>query len=597
NPLPDGRVELRLHTEPSIVSALLIFNDGTPQRLDMTLAAEDSRFKYWEATFLPKASTILYSFAFGLEDGKGYYYGGRGLTHAIETRFELDLEKKKPFVTPDWAKGAVIYQIFPERFHNSDPALNPGSPYFAAWGTKPKSTMFMGGDLPGITDKIDYLAELGVELIYLTPIFASPSNHKYDSTDYYHVDPAFGGNEALRELVTKAHAQGLRVMLDASFNHAHPTFFAFQDIIKNGADSAYVDWFTIHDFPVRIGYRPHLIPAERKEDPSWQEYYTSYLLNSENLGGIPIEIYEDDGDWFEPSYMAWYNVISMPKINQNNPEVRQYFIDVATYWIKEFDIDGWRMDVAQFVPDQFWREFRAACKAVKPDCYLISEIWGSTAHWLNGDMFDGTMNYLFREIALDFFARDRISAAEVKDALLRLEYHYAPQVTQLQQNLLSSHDVSRFLTMTGERVERFRLATLLQMTLPGAPGLYYGDEVGMLGGHDPDNRRAFPWDDREQWNLDLLGTVKQLTALRKTHTVLRTGAFEWLWASDNGDAFAFLRVAGEAKAEIVINRGAEAVVYQPHLAGGHVAFGIVEVDEDELTIMPESGVILVSPEN
>ncbi|MFT7586575.1 MAG: cyclomaltodextrinase, partial [Cellvibrionaceae bacterium] len=550
NPLPDGRVQFRIQTELAMASGRLIINDGEPHTLELTHLHDCSRWRYWQAVFKPAAPKTGYSFHFLLETGQPYYFGSRGVTHVVESRFELDLDEQKPVLTPDWAKHAPIYQIFPDRYLIGDPDLPRNKGRGHDWGSVPESTMFMGGDLNGITQKIDHIKNLGIKTIYLNPIFQSPSNHKYDATDFYAVDEAFGGDSALRNLVTAAHDRDMKVVLDASFNHAHPSFFAFQDVIKNGRQSDYWDWFTIYDWPITIEYRPHTLSAEQASNPGYQKYI-NYLLEIEQQAGIPFIEKEDEGDLFEPNFMAWYNVINMPKLNQNNPACHQYFLDVAVYWLTEFDIDGWRMDVAQFVPDDFWHDFYRVCKATKPDCYLLAEIWGDTSHWLQGDMFDGTMNYLFRDIALEYFAKQKMSTADLKDSLLRLDATYAPQIAAINQNLLSSHDVNRFLNMADEDKTKFALATIFQMSLAGAPGVYYGDEVGMSGGHDPDNRRAFDWDE-STWDMQQFNLTKELLLLREHYPQLKHGQLEWLAATD--DAFAMARSDEDGRVVIIINR-------------------------------------------
>lgn len=553
NPLPDGRVQIRIQTEHAITTGRFIYNDGSVVTLDLIHLDDCSRWRYWEVIFEPTGKKIGYSFHFMTESGRPFYYGGRGMTHVVETRFELDLDEQRPVITPEWAQHNPIYQIFPERFRNGNPnlPLNPNQVH--AWGSSPEPTMFMGGDLVGITQKIDYIKELGMKTIYLTPIFQSISNHKYDATDYYNVDAAFGGNQALRDLVAAAHERDLKVILDASFNHAHPTFFAFQDVIKNGEASAYWDWFTIYNWPIEIKFRPHAIPDNLKNNSGYIKY-VDYLRRIETNSGIPVVQTDesDEGEIFEPSYLAWYNVINMPKLNQLNESCRRYFLDVAVHWLTEFDVDGWRMDVAQFVPDGFWQDFYQACKTAKPDCYLFSEIWGDTSHWLQGTMFDGTMNLLFRDIALGFFADQTLSTAGLKDALLRLDANYAPQITATNHNLLSSHDVNRFLNLAGEDKTKLALATIFQMAVPGAPGIYYGDEIGITGGHDPDNRRAFDWDE-SNWDRQQLELTRTLSQLRENHPALKSGRLRWLAASQ--DAFALGREADSSNLVIAINRG------------------------------------------
>ena len=314
NPLLDGRVQFRLHTEPGFADVNLVWNDGEVRSVAMEQVAQTARFDYWEVVIRPAQRFLHYSFALRRGDrmGKPVYLGGRGLTHAVEIRFELDLDQVRPFVTPEWVKGSVIYQIFPERFANGDPAVTPKGAM--PWGEKPKWLEFQGGDLRGITQQLDYLQDLGVEVLYLNPIFLSPSNHKFDAIDYYQVDPAFGGNDAFKELIDGLHERGMKLILDASFNHCYPLFFAFKDLVEKGEESAYKDWFFVEEFPVQIKYRPHLITDEQRADPNfrrWQEWFATFT----ELSGVSVVDVEGDGPMIEPTYHAWYGVLDMPKLN------------------------------------------------------------------------------------------------------------------------------------------------------------------------------------------------------------------------------------------------------------------------------------------
>ena len=404
NPLPDGRVQFRLLTEHGFAEASLVYNDGTAQGAPLELYARDSRFLHWETIIRPANPLVTYSFALKTATGRVAYFCKHGVDHGVEPldRWVLDLAAGRPFEVPGWMNGAVVYQIFPDRFANGDRANDPAGS--VPWGSPPAWAEFQGGDLQGIVAALDYLQALGVDVLYLTPIFVSPSTHKYDAEDYYHVDPGFGGDQALRELIAALHQRGMRLILDASFNHCHPRFFAFQDVLKNGKASPYRDWFTIHEYPVKIRYRPHLREEEKRRQT---EEYVRWLEDFPQITGIPLEQVEDEGALFEPSYLAWYGVLDMPKLNQRNPATRAYFLDVAAYWLREFDIDGWRMDVARHIEADFWVDFRRVCKAVKPDCFLLAEIWGNTAPWLQGDQFDATMNYPFRDLCVAYFAVGR----------------------------------------------------------------------------------------------------------------------------------------------------------------------------------------------
>ena len=547
NPLPDGRVQFRLVTQHGFAEATLVYNDGTAQGAPLELYARDSRFLYWETLIRPANALVTYSFALKTAAGQTVYFCKHGVDHAVEPldRWVLDLSAVRPFEVPGWMNGAVVYQIFPDRFANGDRSNDPAGT--VPWGSPPAWLEFQGGDLQGISAALDYLQALGVDVLYLTPIFVSPSTHKYDTEDFYHVDPGFGGDQALHDLVAALHGRGMRLILDASFNHCNPRFFAFQDVLKNGADSAYRDWFTIHEYPVNIRYRPHLLQEARRRQ------YEHWVESLPRVSGIPFEQVEDEGALFEPSYLAWYGVLDMPKLNQRHPATRAYFLDVAAYWLREFDIDGWRMDVARHVEPDFWVDFRRVCKAAKPDCYLLAEIWGNTAPWLQGDQFDATMNYIFRDLSVAYFARAEMDTATFLDGITRMFAVYAPQVANVNYNLLSSHDVERFRQAAGERPERLALATLLQMTLPGAAAVYYGDEIGLTGGDDPDCRRAFPWDRPDSWEKSILQTVRKLAALRHAHPALRYGEWRLLWTGL--EAFAFERVYAGQSVLVVINRG------------------------------------------
>ncbi|MGE5601819.1 MAG: alpha amylase N-terminal ig-like domain-containing protein, partial [Nitrososphaerales archaeon] len=304
--LADGRLRFRIWTQPSFAEAILVFNDGKPQAVPMTPLARDRRFTYWEALVRPAADTLTYSFALKTLDGQPVYWCQHGIDHSIEIldRYHLDRTTMTPFETPEWAKGAVIYQIFPERFANGEGANDPEGTVL--WGSPPGWLEFQGGDLQGITQKLDYLGDLGVDILYLTPIFTSPSTHKYDCSDFYHVDPGFGGDEALRELVDGLHRRDMKIVLDASFNHCHPRFFAFQDLVKNGPNSRYKDWFTVRDWPVRVKYRPQLAEQARG---GGREMYLRFLETFPQVTGVELEEATDDGPLVEATYLAWYGVL------------------------------------------------------------------------------------------------------------------------------------------------------------------------------------------------------------------------------------------------------------------------------------------------
>jgi cyclomaltodextrinase / maltogenic alpha-amylase / neopullulanase len=427
--------------------------------------------------------------------------------------------------TPEWVKDAIFYQIFPDRFAKSD--VVPKASGLQPWGAPPTPHGYQGGDLLGVAEHLDYLADLGINAIYFNPIFRSGSNHRYHTHDYYQVDPMLGGNAAFRTLLDAAHARGIRVILDGVFNHASRGFFQFHDILENGPDSAYLDWFTVEDWPLR--------PYGSKQ----------------------------------PNYQCWWGLSALPRFNTATPAVREFLWGVAEYWIK-FGIDGWRLDVpTEIDDDEFWREFRRRVKAANPEAYIVGEIWHEAERWLGGDQSDAVMNYLFARASLGFFGR-KTFAHEYRPGGFRLRplrgrafgneiermlALYAWPITLVQMNMLDSHDTARFLHQAGGDKSALRLAMLFQMTMPGAPNIYYGTEIGLNGGHDPDCRRAFPWDER-QWDRDLYNFSKRAIALRHAHPALRRGQFETLYSND--DIYAFARRLDDDRLAVIFNAGAEA---------------------------------------
>ena len=410
--------------------------------------------------------------------------------------------------TPDWVKDAVFYQIFPDRFAQSEQVEKPGN--LEPWDDPPTRTGFKGGDLLGVVEHLDYLVDLGINAIYFNPIFQSAANHRYHTHDYTRVDPILGGDAAFDALLEAAHKRDIRIVLDGVFNHAGRGFFQFNHIMENGKQSPYLDWFIINGFPLRA--------FETKKPPN---------------------------------YAAWWDLRELPKLNTDNPQVRDFLMGVAEHWLRR-GIDGWRLDVPlEIKTPGFWEAFRERVKAINPEAYILAEIWDDATAWLQGEHFDAVMNYGFNRACYGFFGGAELDVshrpggfepapldgpafAEEIDRLLGL---YSPDVTFAQYNLLSSHDEPRFLTMVGGDRRRLRLATLFQMTFPGPPSVYYGDEIGMEGGPDPDCRRGFIWDE-SRWDHELHADVRRLIALRREHAVLRRGDYVALDTTETTHVFA-----------------------------------------------------------
>lgn len=399
---------------------------------------------------------------------------------------------------PSWVKDAVFYQIFPDRFCRSPKYRAWGN--FVDWNSKPTRENMFGGNLRGIEDKLNYIAGLGVNALYFCPIFKSNSNHRYHTVDYFEIDPVLGTLQDFDRLVRKAHKLGLKVILDGVFNHSSRGFFQFNSLLELGKNSPYVDWFHVKKWPLKA--------------------YSK-----------------------KANYECWWNFPALPKFNTDNPEVREYLMSVGEFWMKR-GIDGWRLDVPNEInDDSFWREFRRRVKAINPEAYIVGEIWDEPSRWLMGDQFDGVMNYMFRKAVLAYlFDEKPISTDEFCRRLVdafpnfRWDGRDSGEIPagDVPMNLLGSHDTVRLRSLPCSDEARVRLAFALLFFLPGAPCVYYGEELGLLGGKDPDNRRTIPWDQLKTLkNQGVYGWVCQLITLRKQNSALRHGSFK-LERTENG---------------------------------------------------------------
>ena len=448
--------------------------------------------------------------------------------------------------TPDWVKDAVFYQIFPDRFAKSERIPKQGL-NLEPWESPPTVYGFKGGNLLGVLEHLDYLKELGITAIYFNPIFASAANHRYHTYDYYHVDPLLGGNEAFRQLLDAAHAHDIRIVLDGVFNHASRGFWQFHHTLENGSNSPYVDWFYF--------------------DPD-------RLVGKKHFGAYPSaeegKALHSQGSLKAIGYQAWWDLPALPKFNTHTPAVRGFIFDVAEYWIR-FGIDGWRLDVpAEIDDDSFWQEFRSRIKAINPEAYIVGEIWEESQRWLQGDQFDAVINYQLTLSSLGFFTGKHLDLQETRRAggyrnrirhLTGTEFAaqidhvlslYDPTINQVQLNLLDSHDTPRFLTSASGDLASFEMAMLFMFTCPGAPCIYYGDEIGLDGCQDPECRRSFPWDD-SKWNNSLLKYTKACISLRHTYPALRRGNYQCLYSSE--DIYVFLRKQDDETLVIAFNVG------------------------------------------
>ena len=472
----------------------------------MNLNRRNGHTEQWtaEAVFSEEAHYIKYGFLLTDRDGGSVWYNAYGfhVEETLEGSFEiLQINETDVLSLPAWCQGCVYYQIFPERFAKSGPVK--GS--FSAWTDAPTRDNYLGGNLRGIIDRLPYLHDLGIECVYLNPIFQGDFNHKYATTDYFKIDPMFGTEPDLAELAEKAHGLGIRIILDGVFNHVGIHFAPFRDLMEKGERSAYRDWFYPKQYPIRID----------------------------------AACYECVGDY---PYM--------PRLRGANKEVRKYVRDVLLYWIQHAHIDGWRFDVADELDRHAAAWWREEIKRAYPDALMLCETWGDASGLLGPDGFDSAMNYLFRDAMIGFFAHGSITAQALNERLNSMLMRYPDEINLSMYNLLGSHDTARFLTEAKGEKWRLRLAMAFQMLFPGAPAIYYGDELGMTGENDPGCRGGMAWDTPDQ---ELLAWQEEMIALRKKHDALRVGAYTVLRAEET--LFAFRRDAGSGHVTAVFNTG------------------------------------------
>ena len=412
---------------------------------------------------------------------------------------------------PDWVQDSVFYQIFPDRFANGDFNNDPANQL--SWDAAPTTKGFHGGDLRGIIQKFDYLLDLGINAIYLNPIFLASTNHRYNTTDYFQIDPKLGDLQDFHALLDLAHHHSVRVVLDGVFNHCGRGFFAFNDILENQDQSPYKDWFHILKFPVDA-YSP--------------------------------------GD--AEDYLGWWKLKSLPKLNTDYLPVRKYILKVAQYWIEQ-GADGWRLDVPNEIDDDyFWADFRQTVLAVNRDAYILGEIWDANPRWVGEGHFDGLMNYPVRDALLGLLTA-KLPVSQFADKVEKLLTLYPRENVYAMYVPIGTHDTPRLLTLMEGDLKKVKLSFMFQFAFPGAPAIYYGDEIGLPGKKDPDNRRTFPWDPTA-WNVELRGYVQELVALRKRLPVLRRGDFNRVLADDTRGIYVFTRCLGDEKLMVVMNTSA-----------------------------------------
>ena len=623
-PDPYDRVRLRLRcARENLDSVILVFND---ERIEMEKLYNDRLFDYYETFVQLGMEQVFYYFE--IHCGQmTCYYNNVGLCNSVEEYYNFTMTPG--FHTPDWAKGAVFYQIYVDRFYNGDRSndveddeyfyIGEGTSKVTDWNKYPAAMgvrEFYGGDIAGVMQKLDYLQELGVEVLYLNPIFVSPSNHKYDIQDYDYVDPHFGrivkdegevlqrdengnlkadptypnksasryicrvtdkenleaSNQLFAEFVEEVHRRGMKVILDGVFNHC-------------GSFNKWLDRECIYENAP--GYEKGAYVAE--DSP-----YNTFFKFRER-------------QWpYNPHYDGWWGHDTLPKLNyEDSKELEEYVLGIAKKWVSPpYNVDGWRLDVAADLGrsneynHEFWKKFRKAVKEANPHALILAEHYGDPSDWLQGDEWDSVMNYdAFMEPVTWFLTGMEKHSDEYRGDLLgnadhfmnAMKHHMANMMTpslQTAMNQLSNHDHSRFLTRTNHKVGRvgqlgsraaeegvslavMREAIIMQMTWPGAPTLYYGDEAGLCGFTDPDNRRTYPWGREKR---DLINFYREMIQIHRKSLALRKGSIKMLKAEP--DLLAYGRFWGNEQIVVIINNSdhlkeVRVPVWQAEVAEGH----------------------------
>ncbi len=477
-------------------------------KINMEKIASDEFFDYYSATFKSPYTRVCYYFELIDNEEKIYYFADLFLNEIPKERWEF---YQFPFIrreelqdVPSWLKESIVYNIFPDSFASSKECIENNITEMKYEGNEIKTRL--GGTIKGVHENLDYIQDMGFNCIYFNPIFVAGEYHKYDLLDYFHISPNLGSDEEFKNLVDDIHKRGMKVIIDGVFNHCSWYFFAFDDVVKNGKDSKYVDWFYGLEFPV---IRP-----------------------------------DDDS---KPNYSCFAYEKKMPKLNTSNPEVLDYFSKVARYWIEEFGVDGWRIDVANEVDKSFWRAFKKSCNIADPDSILIGEIWENAETWIAPDLFDSAMNYDFRRHLRDFVALNKIDAKGFEARISQMLLRYPTGMLEGQLNLLDSHDVSRFLYLCENDVEKMKLALVYLFTSKGVPCVFYGDELGISGVEEFEYRAAMPW---ENISVDFRSFIKKLTNLRNNKTFVY-GDYKTVYS--NSGLYIFERAYEEVKYRISIN--------------------------------------------
>jgi len=487
-----------IHGDP-FIHELKRLPEWCGEKSEMQIYMELDRYYLWRIVLKPKYKRIQYCFEVSVGDETYIVFESKivrpeeaGETSKQYFKFPW-LNPSDVIAPPEWVRDTIWYQIMPDRFSLSSDFKNDGR--FKKWAdmTSPHWSDLYGGSLKGITERLPYLKKLGIGGIYMTPIFRSPSNHKYDTIDYTCIDPDFGTEDDMKELVRCAHEHGIRIMVDAVFNHSGYDFFAWKDVREKKKDSPYYDWFFIN----------------KDEMSDWD-------FKRENFSTEDARFY---------SFSFWSG---MPKLNTNNPQVRKYFTDLSCYWAREWDIDGIRFDVGDEISHTFLRELHSSLKAVKPDIFLLGEIWNDSLGWVTSREYDSVMNYPFCGCVNDFFGNEKLDTVQLMYMFNYCRSIYPEQVTRVLFNFLDTHDTQRAVDRCkNENVLLQKLTFLL--TMPGTPCIYYATEIAMHGKETMYNRQCMPWGDISNGKYDgIISEVTSLTGIRNTFRELSEEGIDYI---------------------------------------------------------------------
>jgi glycosidase len=560
NPIDENTIEFKAKAYRNDIDEIVLhyLSEENEQMIKLVKGESDLTFHYYKISLnFPTNSSIRFIFRY--QDGDKLLYavpeGFLSVKPDKNNWFHYNQEILPFYKVPEWAQTGIIYQIFPDRFFNgdksndqdfsesyyegktelpSDGKINDEYFHFVSdWDDiggliespyrtdgKPDYYSFYGGDIAGVIEKLPYLKDLGITIIYFNPLNEGMSNHKYDAADYMKIDPHFSDEATFKLFIEKAHEFDIRIIIDFAFNHTGNTHFAFVDTRDKGPQSKYWKWFEWKKWP---------LPPEGPPTPC--DYYDCWW-------GFPLHP-NLNYDLSRPNEEE--NEVSDINDAEPNWEVVNYVLNVARYWLGELDVDGFRLDVPNEVPFWMWKEFRKVVDEVKPDAFLIGEIWGNALDWLGPHCFHSTMNYkFFREPVLKFFATRQTTAKNFDEELAPGRNLYPIQSTHAMMNLIGSHDTKRFINFAENKNKRVLLAILFQMTYIGMPHIYYGDEVRLTGGNDPDNRRTFPWDWEQDNNRKEFHEIyKNYIKLRHKYPVLKTGEFKSVYT--DGRVYGYLR--------------------------------------------------------